>query len=116
MKRLVLLASLPILLAGSSLAAEVQGMITDWACTQDMVRYGREKTLKERRNCSLVGNIRRSAYGLITSDKKYYKIDPKDNDRVIQMLSDSPNKDTLKVVISGDIQGDTIKINTISEL
>ena len=91
-------------------------MLADWDCTQDMVRYGREQTLKKRRSCSLAPNFRRSAYGLITDDKKFYKIDPESNDRVIQILADSPNKDNLKVVISGDLNGNTLKVNTISEL
>ncbi len=91
-------------------------LITDWNCTKEMVRYGREKTLKQKRSCSLVNNYQRSAYGLISDGKQFYKIDPQDNGRVLELLRDSPNKDSLKVVISGDLEGDTIKISTISEL
>jgi hypothetical protein len=116
MNRLLSTASLAALFATVTFAAEVQGVLTDWDCTQDMVRYGREQTLRKRRSCSLAQNFRRSAYGLITDDKKSYKIDPQSNDRVIQILSDSPNKDSLQVVISGDLNGNTLKINTISIL
>lgn len=116
MQRILSITSLGLLLACISCAADLQGVITDWNCTQDMVRNGREKTLKQRHSCSLVKDFRRSAYGLITDDKKFYKIDPQDNDRIVQILSDSPNKDNLKVVISGDLQGNTLKINTISML
>ena len=116
MKRLFTTASLATLFAAAAFGAEVQGVLADWDCTQDMVRDGREQTLKKRRSCSLAQNYRRSAYGLITDDQKVYKIDPQDNNRVIQILADSPNKDSLKVVISGDLNGNTLKINTISEL
>jgi hypothetical protein len=116
MKRFVVKASFTAVLATASFGAELQGVLTDWDCTQDMVRYGREQTLRKRKDCSLAQNFRRSAYGLITDDKKFYKIDPQSNDRVIQILADSPNKDSLKVVISGDLNGNTLKINTISEL
>lgn len=116
MNRLLSLTSLVLLLAGMSSAAELQGVITDWNCTQDMVRHGREKVLQQRHSCSLADNIQRSVYGLITDDKKFYRIDPDGNARVVQMLKDTPDKNTLKVVISGDLQGNTIKINTISEL
>jgi hypothetical protein len=116
MDRLLSLTSLVLLLAGISCAAELQGVITDWNCTQDMVRHGRAKILKQHHSCSLAENIERSAYGLITDDKKFYRIDPDGNARVVQMLKDTPDKNALKVVISGDLQGNTIKINTISEL
>jgi hypothetical protein len=116
MRRFVVKASLVALLTTVSFGAELQGVLTDWDCTQDMVRYGREQTLRKRRNCSLAQNFHRSAYGLITDSKKFYKIDPQSNDRVLQILSDSPNKDNLRVVISGDVNGNTLKINTISEL
>ena len=107
---------LGILLAGASQATELQGLLTDWNCTEDMVRYGREKVLKQRPACSLAKNFRRSVYGLLTDEKKFYKIDPQDTDRVVEILSNSPNKDNLKVVISGDLDGNTLKINTISIL
>jgi hypothetical protein len=105
-----------LLTFGVSYATELQGVLTDWNCTQDMVRQGREKVLKNRAACRLDNNPQRAAYGLITDSKKFYKIDPKNNDRVLQILNDSPSKDNLKVVINGDVQGDTVTIKTISLL
>lgn len=116
MHRLLSTASLALLFAGLSCAAELQGVITDWNCTENMVRHGREKVLKQQPSCSLARGFRRSAYGLITDDKKFYEIDPQDTDKVVQLLSNSPDKDNLKVVVSGDLQGNKIKINTISIL
>jgi hypothetical protein len=116
MQRLLLVASLTLLLAGMSFAADLQGVITDWNCTQDMAQHGREQVLKQRRSCSLSKDFHRSVYGLITDDKKFYKIDPASNGRVLEILGNSPDKDNLKVVVSGDLQGDTIKINSISIL
>jgi hypothetical protein len=116
MPKLLSIASLTLLLAGISAAAELQGVLTDWNCTQEMVRQGRPKVLKEHPDCSLARDFRRSVYGLITDDKKFYKIDPQSNDRVLQILSDSPDKDNLRVVISGDLQGNILKIKTISIL
>jgi len=115
-RRVFHLILLSVAVSGLVAAAELQGLLTDWNCTQDMVRQGRAKILKERKSCRLADNAQRAAYGLITDDKKFYKIDPRDNDRVLQVLRDSPDKDNLKVVISGDLQGNTIRISTISEL
>jgi hypothetical protein len=116
MRRLLFTASLALLAAGLCCAAEIQGVLTDWNCTPDMVRNGRAKVLKERPSCSLAHDFRRSAYGLITDKKRFYQIDPQSNDSVLQILSDSPNKDNLKVVVSGEVQGNKIKVNTISIL
>jgi hypothetical protein len=116
MRRLRLLAVLSCLLAGRILATELQGVLTDWNCTENMVRHGRAKVLKQDRHCSLVKDWRRAAYGLITDDKKFYKFDPQSNDRIVHILNDSPDKDNLKVVVSGDLQGNTIKLSTISIL
>ncbi|HZS56422.1 MAG TPA: hypothetical protein VFA65_18600 [Bryobacteraceae bacterium] len=116
MRRALSIVSLALFAAGVSLAIDLQGVITDWNCTQDMVRHGRERILKQRRSCSLAKDYHRSGYGLITDDKKFYRIDPATNDRVLELLANSPDKDNLKVVVSGDLQGNTIKINTISIL
>ncbi len=116
MYRLFSTASLVLVFTGLCCAAELQGVITDWNCTEDMVRNGRAKVLKQRRSCSLAHDYRRSAYGLITDDKKFYQIDPQDNGRVLEILSNSPNKDNLKVIISGELQGNKIHIDTISLL
>lgn len=107
------------LVAGSAVqmsAADVQGVIADWNCVQPMIQQGREKTLKNKRSCSLVKNYNREAYGLITDDKKYYRLDDPGNARIRQMLKDSSDKDNLHVVISGELEGETLKVGNISLL
>ena len=104
-------------LAAASLpAAMIQGVLADWNCTPDMARNGRAKVLKENRGCSLVKNYNRTAYGLITSENRYYRLDDNGNKLARQLLANSPNKDSLKVVVTGDIDGDTLKVVNMSEL
>ncbi len=91
-------------------AAELQGVVVDWNCVKQMVKNGREKTLKQNRNCSLMHDYRRDAYGLITEDKKYYRLDDPNNEHVIELLQGTPDKDNLKVVVTGDITDDAIKV------
>ena len=114
--RSALLVFLSVLAAVSLSAADVQGVIADWNCTQDMVRDGRQKVLKQNRNCSLMKNYNRAAYGLITQDQKYYRLDDNGNKLARELLANSPDKDNLKVIVSGDIDGDTIKVTNMSEL
>ena len=97
-------------------AAEIQGLIADWNCVKSMVENGREKTLLENRGCSLMKDYNRTAYGLITDDNQYYKLDDPGNRHVLQLLRNSPNKDNLKVIVRGDIDGNTIKVRDMSIL
>ncbi len=97
-------------------AAEFQGVVADWNCTEPMVRDGREKVLEQKRGCSLMKNFKRSAYGLITADKNFYRLDDPGNRHILQLLRNTPDKDNLKVVVTGDVQGNAIKVTNISIL
>ncbi len=103
-------------LAGLASAADIQGVVADWNCVKPMVKNGRESTLKQNRNCSMMKNYNRSVYGLITDDKKFYKLEDPGNAKIHQLLKGTQDKDNLKVIVTGDIQGDTIKVINISEL
>ena len=116
MRRTLFLSCLTLGLAAVLNAAQMQGVIVDWACVKPMVKNGRENTLKNNRSCSMVKNYNRSAYGLITDEKKFYKLEDPGNSKVLQLLRDTRDKDNLKVVVTGDIQDDTMKVITISEL
>lgn len=115
-RRKLFVFGLMISLGGVAQAAEVQGVITDWNCTQRMVKDGRENVLRQDRSCSLMKNPKRDAYGIITSDSKYYRLDDPGNQHILQLLENTPAKDNLKVVVSGEIQGDTLKVSNITIL
>ncbi len=97
-------------------AAEIQGVIADWNCTAAMVRDGREKTLKRKRACSLMKNFNRSGYGLITDDKKFYRLDDNGNKQARLLLKNSPDKDNLRVIVTGEVEGDAMKVTNMSLL
>ncbi len=116
MRRTLSTLAFALTLTCLSQAAEIQGVIADWNCVQRMVRNGREKTLQQNRGCSLVKNFKRDAYGVITDDKKFYRLDDPGNQHVLQLLGGSPNKDNLKVLVRGDLQGNTIKVSNMTIL
>lgn len=105
-----------VLLAAAAFGADLQGVIADWNCTQQMVEKGRLQTLKENRSCSMMKDYNRPAYGLITSDKKYYRLDDNGNRLARELLANTPDKDNLKVIISGEIDGGTLKVTNMSLL
>jgi hypothetical protein len=104
------------LLAWSLSGADLQGVIVDWKCAQQMVEKGRLQTLKDNRSCSMMKDYNRSAYGLITGDKKYYRLDENGNRLARELLANTPDKDNLKVIVSGEVDGGTIKVTNMSEL
>jgi hypothetical protein len=115
--RALLCALFLIVLFGSlGQSAEIQGVIADWNCTADMVRNGRSKTLQQRRSCSLMKDFNRSAYAVITDEKKFYRLDDNGNQQARLLLKNTPDKDNLKVVVTGDIQDGTIKVTNMSLL
>lgn len=57
-----------------------------------------------------------SGFGIITSDKKFIKFDEKGNDEVKAALKSSDKKDHLRVDVTGDLQGDTLKVTSIKLL
>lgn len=116
MRRAIVLGTLFSGLAISASAADLQGVLADWKCTEKMVKDGREKTLKQDGSCSLVKNPGRSEYGLITEEKKYYRLDKSGNDQARELLGNSHDKDNLRVLVRGDLNGNTIKVLSMSIL
>ena len=110
------LFALLLLSSGALQAAEIQGVVADWKCTESMVRNGREQTLKQDRSCSLAKNPDRAEYGLISDSKKFYRLDEEGNKRVKDLLHDSPDKDNLKVIVTGTLDGNLIKVTYASIL
>ncbi len=116
MQKTVCLALLALGFAGLACGGDIQGVVADWNCVKPMVRNGREKALKDNRSCSLMKNYSRSAYGLITDDKKFYRLDDAGIARVKELLKNTPDKDNLKVIITGDVEGGLLKVSNISLL
>lgn len=57
-----------------------------------------------------------SGFGIITSDKKYIKFDAEGNKEIQEALKASSKKDHLRVDVTGDLQGDTLKVTSIKLL
>lgn len=102
--------------ASAASAAKIQGLLVAQDCVQDFVKNGREATLKQKPACSLRTHYIRSNYALVTDDKRYFTFDQFGNQKALQLLGGTPNRDNLKVVVTGDISGNTIKVKYMSIL
>jgi hypothetical protein len=57
-----------------------------------------------------------SGFGIVTKDKQFLKFDAEGNNKIVEALKASEKKDHLRVDVSGDAQGDTLKVTSIKLL
>jgi hypothetical protein len=57
-----------------------------------------------------------SGFGIVTNDKQFLKFDAEGNEKIANALKASDKKDHLRVDVSGDVQGDTLKVTSIKLL
>jgi hypothetical protein len=57
-----------------------------------------------------------SGFGIITSDKQFLKFDAEGNAKITEALKASDKKDHLRVDVSGEVQGDTLKVASVKLL
>jgi hypothetical protein len=57
-----------------------------------------------------------SGYGIFTSDGKYLKFDAKGIEEMTSELKSSTKKDHLRADVTGDVEGDTIKVTSVKLL
>ena len=57
-----------------------------------------------------------SGFGIVTQDKHFLKFDAEGNAKIVEALKASDEKDHLRVDVSGDVQGDTLKVTAIKLL
>jgi hypothetical protein len=57
-----------------------------------------------------------SGFGVVMQDKHFLKFDAQGNTKIIEALKASGKKDHLRVDVSGDVQGDMLKVTSIKLL
>jgi hypothetical protein len=57
-----------------------------------------------------------SGFGVITKDKQFVKFDAEGNAKIVEALKASDKKDHLRVDVTGDLQGDTLKVTSVKLL
>lgn len=64
------------------------------------------------RDCAL--KCASSGFGIITSDNRYLRFDKAGNQQILSQLKSSDKKDHLRVNVSGDVQGDMLKVQSVT--
>lgn len=66
------------------------------------------------RACALA--CEKSGFGILTSDNQFLKFDAKGNREIANALKASQEKDHLRVNVTGEVKGDTLKVSSVSLL
>ena len=116
MRKLVVSLGLILGMGGAASAAQMQGLLVAQSCVEDIVKNGHEATLQRRPDCSLRNHYARPTYALVTDSKHYFTFDPAGNKKALQLLKGSPHPDELKVVVTGEVSGNTIQVKYMTIL
>ena len=101
-------------LAGLLSAAEVEGVLMDKMCSMKAVKDGQKAATMHTRQCAMMPDCEKSGYGVFTADNKYLVFDTAGNEQAAAALKSSKKKDNLKVKVSGEVTGDTIKVASLT--
>ena len=103
-------------------AAQVKGILMDQMCSSKAeVRIVSGPRLEggmivaeaHTRECALMTACEKSGYGVFTYDNKFLKFDAAGSRKALAALKASKKEDDLKVEVTGEIQGDTIKVASL---
>jgi len=101
------------LMVGVASAADIHGVLMDKMCSAKAVKGGQSAAAAHDRECALMPPCQQSGYGVFTEDNKFLVFDSAGNTKALAALKKSKKKDDLKVIVTGDVQGDTIKVASL---
>ena len=108
MRRILVLSLMLLAALANAVAAEsFSGTVVDVMCRgKDLAGHTRECAL----TCS------KSGYGIVTADGKFLKFDESGNARTLSSLKKATKDKDLKAKVSGTLDGDVLKVETIEFL
>ncbi|HLK47765.1 MAG TPA: hypothetical protein VKT49_06505 [Bryobacteraceae bacterium] len=111
-------------MAGLAAAEEVKGVVMDQACSGKAevrvlstgIEGGMIVAEAHTRECAMMPACEKSGYGIFTYDNKFLKFDAAGSRKAAQAIKASKKLDDLEVVVTGEIKGDTIKVESLKLL
>jgi len=105
MKSAFVSLALCTIFGAAAVAASFSGTVVDVMCRgKDLASHTRE--------CALT--CARTGFGLVTPDGKFLKFDEAGNARTLSALRKATQEKDLKAVVTGDAEGDMIKVQSIA--
>jgi hypothetical protein len=114
--------SIPIQIAGTLatfalfLQAETKtlsGYLVDKACSAELTAKGLTALAGHDRECALMDSCLESGFGVVTKDGKFIAFDAGGNKKAVESIKASKKDKNYQVTVTGDQQGDTIRVATL---
>jgi len=113
-KWLITLGTLMLFSALSAMGADFNGILVDRACGGEHVKEGQAWAKTHSRECGLMDPCVKSGYAIFTADGKYLTLDAQGNKKAEEALRKSDKKDDIEVKVSGEQDGDTLKVTSLT--
>jgi len=107
---------LAMVVVGSAAAADLQGFLVDRHCSAKVVKEGQKAAQSHTRECALMPDCVASGYGVLTPEGKFITLDSAGNKMAEAALKASQKKNELRVQLSGQVSGDSIKVANLKLL
>jgi len=100
----------------------VEGVLIDKTCSYKAetrivpgghLEGGMLEAYVHTRQCLLMPDCQKSGYGVFTYDQKYLTFDAAGNQKALALIRSSKKEDDFKVEVTGEIQGDSIKVESL---
>lgn len=103
-------------LAGIASAAQIEGVLMDRMCSAKAASGGQKAAAEHTAECAQMPGCQKSGYGVFTANDRFLTFDEAGNAKALEALKATKKKDNLKVQVTGDVQGDTIKVASVKLL
>jgi hypothetical protein len=91
----------------------ISGYLVDKACSRELAAKGPKALAGHDRDCSLMDPCAQSGFGVATDDGKFIAFDAAGSKKAIAAIKASKNDHNYKVTVTGDQQGETIKVASL---
>lgn len=109
MKRTAFFILIAAFLLSTSAAAETwKGVVVDTMCSVKAKAAPEEHTTK----CALA--CANSGFGILTADGSFLKFDDPGNEKAVAALKGTKKSDHLRATVTGERDGDTIRVKSLS--
>ena len=97
-------------------AAELKGYLMDRMCSAKAVKEGVKAAQAHTKDCALMPDCVKAGYGVFLREGKFIAFDAEGNKKAEEALKAHKGKDNLRVVVDGEVTGDTMKVTTLKLL
>lgn len=111
-------------MAAFASAEELKGVLMDQACSGKAevrvlstgIEGGMIVAEAHTRECALMPACQKSGYGIFTWDNKFLKFDGAGSKKAQEAIKASKKLDDLEVEVTGEVKGDTVKVESLKLL